>query len=222
MMQVKWSGTVQKGKLVQRRGLIDWWRARFTELWLQKGWQDCRRSLSHAISGHPFATLAMLTADSHPCGAVLQIVSGADLGCSSIFFFFLWNKTLLQTLNLHQLVSPAPRRGSQMSAWVWAVGSLGWHGAAGELGMCWAALVPAGCFCCQPWTRAVMLWHLGAMKPWGDLWLKVFLIWMRSLEGLLWQTHDPAKRATYMECWMEGCWLQHVSFSAVLTAISSR
>lgn len=152
---------------------------------------------------------------------MLQTVLGADPGCSSIF---LWNKTVLLTLNLHQLASPAPSTGSQTSAWAQAVGSLRQCGAAGELGTCWAALVPAGFSCCQPWVRAVMLWCLWAMKPCGDLWLKVFLIWIRSLEGLLWQPRDPAKWAMInVYGVLDGRMLAAACLpSAVLTAISSR
>lgn len=65
---------------------------------------------------------------------------------------------MLLTLDLHQLVSPGPRRLHGLRPW-----------AASELRTCQAALVPAAFSRCQPRARAAMLWCLRAMKPRGDL-----------------------------------------------------
>lgn len=100
VMPVKWNSTVQKGKLVQSWGLVNGWRVPFTGSWLQKVWRDCRKSLPHPFSRHPFAASAVLTA---------ILVEPYCKLCRGL----IWAAVVVfLTLNLHQLASPAPSRGS--------------------------------------------------------------------------------------------------------------
>lgn len=186
-------------------------RACFTGLWLQKGWQGCRKSLPHPLSGQPFAALAVLTRVL--AGPRCRLCRG-PMWPAVAGFFFLWNKTVLLTLDLHQLVSPAPRHLRGLRRW-----------AAGELRTCQAALVPAAFSRCQPRARAAMLWCLWATKPRGDLCIASVSglergVWRGFADRLM--TRQNGLWLMYTECWTEGCWLQRASLSAVLTAISSR
>lgn len=157
-------------------------RACFTGLWLQKGWQGCRKSLPRPISGQPFAALAVLTRVL--AGPRCRLCRGPIWPAVAGFFFFVEQNSALDS-RLASVGEPS----SQTSAWAQAVGS-GWAANVSSRS-CPCSLLPLP----APGEGSDALVPLGYETTWGSVHRKRFWSWTRGLERLRWQTHDPAKRA---------------------------
>lgn len=152
----------------------------FAGLWLQTGWQGCRNSLPHPMSGHPFAALAVLTRVL--AGPRCRLRRG--LMWAAVAFFFVEQNSALD-FRLASVGEPS----SQTSAWAQAVGS-GWAANVSSRS-CPCSLLPLP----APGEGRDALVPSGYETTWGSVHRKRFWSWTRGLERLRWQTHDLAKWA---------------------------